>query len=142
MLVVTTAAVAVGGCGGSGAGRLTAMQLAAQGDAICSHAAAAERAIQTTNMASALPSIAAISDRELAELDKLLPPASEQSSYAALLDDFSQLNRQLQRLSSALARSGSAPPDLLSHGRELAAKAAALAGPLGLAACSTPAPAS
>jgi hypothetical protein len=77
-----------------------------------------------------------ISAHEIANLRKLSPPAEEQSTYVGLLSDFSQLNGLLQPLSSALVNGGSAPADLLSRGRELAGHAAALAGPLGLAACS------
>lgn len=135
-LFVALAATAAAGCGASGADRLTAAELAAQGSAICRQATAEERAIPAPSTRLALPRIAVISAHEIANLRKLSPPAEEQSTYVGLLSDFSQLNGLLQPLSSALVNGGSAPADLLSRGRELAGHAAALAGPLGLAACS------
>jgi hypothetical protein len=133
--LLAVAGALVAGCGGSGGARLSAGQLAAQGTAICRQAGAAERAVAGPNAVSALPPIVT---RELAQLDKLSPPAGEQGSYATLLEDFSQLNTLLQSLSSTIARTGKAPAEILSRGREVAARAAAVAGPLGLAACTAP----
>lgn len=127
---IAAAGTLLAGCGGSGGTRLTAGQLAAQGAAICSQASAAERTLTASNAASALPPIVT---RELAALRKLSPPLSEQRSYAALIDDFSQLNGLLQQLSPSTAS-----PEVLSRGRELAARGAALARELGLAACTSP----
>jgi hypothetical protein len=144
--LLSLACVLLAGCGGSSAGpdggsragadvkRLSAGQLAAQGTAICNQAIAAERAAQTANTTAALPPIVT---REVAQLHRLSSPASEQSSYAALLDKFSQLDALLTRLFAAVARTGKAPSAILDHGREVAAQAATLAGPLGLAACTS-----
>jgi hypothetical protein len=52
--------------------------------------------------------------------------------------DFSQLNTLLQSLSSSIAHTGNAPAEILRRGRELAGRAAALAGSLGLEACTAP----
>ena len=103
--------------------------------AICRTAAVAEKNIQSSNSASALP---AILTREIAELGRLSPPAAEQGSYATLLEDLSQLKVLFQSLSSAVARTGSEPREILSCGAALAARANALAGPLGLGACTAP----
>jgi len=135
-----TAVLAVGcaliaGCGGSASTRLTAGELAAQGTAICTKARVAEKNIQSSDAASALPSILT---REIAELGRLSPPPAEQGSYATLLGYFSQLRGLFQSLSSAPARTGSEPPEVLTRGAALAARANAVAGPLGLAACTAP----
>jgi hypothetical protein len=143
LLVSVGVAAAVSGCGGSGDGQLTAAQLASQGNAICRRAAAEEQALYVSSASSArleLSHIGEIVTRELAELHKLVPPASEQNAYAALLHDFSQLNGLLKPLSSSLASTGSAPPNLLSRGRQLTSQAAAIAVPLGLEQCSKAAP--
>jgi hypothetical protein len=134
-LVISAAAVmAIAGCGNSSS--LTAAQLASRGSSICQRATAEERAIHATSLPLALPRITSIGDNELARLRKLSPPASERSAYAGLLSDFSQITNLLTPLSSALASTGKAPPQLLRRGRELAHEAEALATPLGLASCS------
>ena len=133
--LLTVAGALVAGCGGSGGARLTAAQLASQGTAICNQAGAAERAAAGPNALSALPPIVT---RELTQLDKLSAPAGEQGSYATLLADFSQLNALLRSLASTVAHTGNAPAKILSHGRELAGRATAVAGSLGLEACTAP----
>lgn len=133
LAAIAVACILIAGCGSSGGARLSAGQLAAQGTAICSRATAAERAITAANAASALPPIVT---REIAELHRLSPPAGEQSSYAALLERFSHLNELLSQLAAA-ARTGSPTSAILSRGREASARAAALAGPLGLASCTS-----
>jgi hypothetical protein len=84
-------------------------------------------------MGSSRDALPTIVTRELVALRKLSPPLGEQNAYAALVNDFSQLNGLLQRLSL-----GARSPEVLTRGRELAARAAVLAGPLGLAVCTSP----
>jgi hypothetical protein len=134
------AALAVGcaliaGCGGSTSTRLSAGELASKGAAICAQAGVAEKNIQGSDAAVALPPILA---REITELGRLAPPAAEQGSYATLLEDFSQLEGLLQSLSSAVARTGGEPPEILSRGAAVAARADAVAGQLGLSTCTSP----
>ncbi len=133
--VLAVGCALIAGCGGSESPRLSAAELASQGTAICSQASAAERSIQRSDAATALPPILA---REIAQLGRLSPPAAEQGSYATLLEDFSQLKGLFQSLSSAVARTGSEPPEILSRGAAVAARANAVAGTLGLAACTAP----
>jgi hypothetical protein len=134
------AALAVGcalitGCGGSTNRRLTAGELASKGKVICAQAGVAEKNIQSSDAAVALAPILA---REIAELGALAPPAAERRSYATLLEDFSQLKGLLRSLSSAVARTGSEPSEIVSRGAAAAARANAIAGQLGLSACTSP----
>ncbi len=133
--VLAVGCALIAGCGGAVSTRLTAGELAAKGTAICRKAGVAEKNIQSSDAATALPPILA---REIAELGRLSPPAAEQGSYATLLEDFSDLKGLFESLSSAVARTGSEPPAILSQGAAVAGRANAVAGPLGLSACTAP----
>src|ERR1700677_1824032 len=136
-MIAVLACVALAGCSGSGSGPLTAAQLASQGSSICVRAPSEEKALHVQSVRLALPRLEEIGTREVADLSKLSAPASEQGSYKALLGEASQLVELLTPLQSALAGGGSPPSELLAHGRELAARLAALDGPLGMGACSS-----
>jgi hypothetical protein len=139
-VAATLASLALTSCGSSGRSPLTAAELASQGSAICERAKSEENALQVQSvqgMRLAIPRLEEISARELTNLSKLSPPASEQSSYHELLRTGSEVNALLKPLSSALAADGSAPPELLARGRALTAHLAALAGPLDIGSCST-----
>lgn len=138
--VAALASLALTGCGSSGTSPLTAAELASQGSAICERAKSEENALHVQNahgMRLAIPRLEEIGAHELTDLSKLSPPASEQSSYHELLKTGSEVNALLKPLSSALVTHGSAPPELLAHGRELTARLAALAGPLDMSSCSS-----
>jgi hypothetical protein len=133
------ASLALAGCGNSGGGPLTASELASQGSAICERAKSEENALHVQDAQGirlAIPHLEEIGAHELADLSNLSPPSSEQSSYRELLRTGSEVNALLKPLSSALATEGRPPPELLAHGRELTARLAALAGPLGMSVCS------
>jgi hypothetical protein len=137
--VAALAALALSGCGSSGGSSLTAAELASQGSAICERAKSEENALHVQNAQGirlAIPRLQEIGTRELTDLSKLSPPASEQSKYHELLKTGSEVNALLKRLSSALTTHASAPPELLAHGRELTAHLAALAAPLDMSSCS------
>jgi hypothetical protein len=143
-LAATLASLALTGCASSGKSPLTAAELASQGSAICERAKSQENALQAQSvqgMRLAIPRLEEISARELTDLSKLSPPASEQGSYNELLKTGSEVNALLKPLSSALATDGRAPPELLAHGRELTGRLAVLAGPLGMSSCSASSPA-
>jgi hypothetical protein len=113
--------------------------LASQGSAICERAKSEENALHVQNaqgMRLAIPRMEEIGAHELTDLSKLSPPTSEQSSYDELLKTGSEVNALLKPLFSALIAHGSAPPELLAHGRELTARFAALAAPLEMNSCS------
>jgi hypothetical protein len=133
-VVLVMSGVALAGCGASG-GSLSVAGFAAKGNTICRQAAADEGAIHASSMRAALPLIKPIAIRELNELRRLTPPASEHASYTELLEVFSRLNGLLPSLSSSLAHSQKPPSALLAHGHALAVRAASLARPLGLSGC-------
>lgn len=142
-VLLAICALGVAGCGGSGASttstELSTSQLAAQANAICGHATAEQRAISRNNTAAVLLSrIEAVSSREVTALGKLTPPASERSSYTALLSGFSEINVDLTQLASTAASGGKPPPALLKSGNELTAAARPVAEKLGLTACVEP----
>jgi hypothetical protein len=135
-----SACLGITGCGGSAADPLSAAQLASQGSAICERAESEERALNAQNaqgMREAIPHLEEIGSHEQASLSKLSPPPAEQSTYHEFLSTASELVGLLKPLGSALASGETPPPELLAHGRELAARAAALDRPLGMSACST-----
>jgi hypothetical protein len=139
-VVAVFASLAVTGCGSSGRSPLTAGELASQGNAICERAKSEEDALRAQNvqgMRLAIPRLEEIGARELTGLSKLSPPASEQSSYHELLKTASEVDALLKPLSAALVTDGSAPQELLAHGRELTSRLAALTGPLDLSSCSS-----
>jgi hypothetical protein len=136
-MIAVLVCLALPGCGSSGSGPLTAAQLASRGSSICVRAVSEEKALHVASVRSALPRLEEIGTREVADLSKLAPPASEQASYKALLGEASQLVGLLRPLQSALAGGETPPPELLAHARELAARLAALDGPLGMGACSS-----
>jgi hypothetical protein len=143
-LAAALASLALTGCGISGKSPLTAAELASQGSAICERAKAEEDTLQVQSlqgMRLAIPRLEEIGARELTALSKLSPPASERRSYNELLKTGSEVNALLKPLSSALATDGSAPPELLAHGRALTGRLATVAGPLGMSSCSASSPA-
>ncbi len=142
-MLLAICALWVAGCGSSGASttatELSTSQLAAQANAICNRATAEQRAIPRKNTATVLLSrIEAVSSREVAALGKLTPPASERSSYTALLSASSEINVDLTQLASTAASDAKLPPTLLKSGAELAAAARPVAEKLGLTACVEP----
>lgn len=139
-IVAMFTSVAVTGCGDSSRSPLTAAELASQGNAICERAKSEENALHAQNargMRLAIPRLEEIGAHELTDLSMLSPPASEQSNYHELLKTASEVDALLKPLSSDLATAGSAPAELLAHGRELTSRFAALAGPLDMSPCSS-----
>jgi uncharacterized protein YkwD len=133
-IVFAITTIVLTGCGSSDS-TLTAAQLTTQGNSICRQAATEEKTIATSSMKLALPHIEQITTREIAELDKLVPPPSERVSYKTFLEVVSQITGLLPSLSSALAQNESAPANLLAQGRALTARAGPLAATLGLSEC-------
>jgi len=143
-IVAMFVSLALSGCGGSSGSPLSAAELASQGNAICERAKSEENALHVQNaqgMRLAIPRLEEIGAHELADLSKLAPPASEQNSYHELLTTASEVDGLLKPLSSDLATAGSAPPELLAHGRALTSRFAALTGPLDMSSCSSSSPA-
>jgi hypothetical protein len=141
-VAATLASLALTGCGSTVTSPLTAAELASQGSAICERAKSEDNALHVQSVRLAIPRLEEIGARELTDLSKLSPPASEQGSYNELLKTGSEVNALLKPLSSALAiDDGNPPPELLAHGRALTSRLAALAGPLDMSSCSASSPA-
>lgn len=121
---------------------LSSTELAARGSAICARAAAEEKALHVRNMASALPRVKEIGKAEFADLAKLSPPSSEQTSYNAFLAGGSEVTELLGTLQAALSGGGRPSPSLLARGRELTARMAEVDRQLGMGICSAEAPSS
>jgi hypothetical protein len=127
------------GCGSTtSSGRLTASQLAVQGNAICERAATEERALRVRGIRSALPRLEEIDTGEVAALAKLVPPSGERTSYREFVGDASGIVGLVRTLRSSLSAEASPPPELLAHGRELTGRLAEVARSLGMGVCSAP----